>query len=274
MSTGSHWAKMPLRWIHEQGLVNFQGRSPQGVRMFSMLDFVRDADDAPLRNESIAALKLYLVLCCQADYRTGLATFTYTDLESLAVMSRAVISRSLTRLEAAQLIKREPQALKSGSKIQILAWDDDYAWGKIPKLWLYDGNRGRMLLLKEFNFSQLSLHALKIYLTLLAFRDRRGIATLSYDRLVHYTGVLRHQVADAITRLYDSRLISFRPGEFQSEYEFDRTNRYLVRGFGTRWPSPDDHQAAAEKANAPGAKLPANKKDIEATLEFVQDGSR
>lgn len=55
--------------------------------MFSMLDFVRDADDAPLRNESIAALKLYLVLCCQANYRSGIATVTYTGLESLAGMS-------------------------------------------------------------------------------------------------------------------------------------------------------------------------------------------
>jgi hypothetical protein len=119
----------------------------------------------------------------------------------------------------------------------------------------------------------LDVHASKIYLTLLAFRDRRGIATLSYDRLVHYTGMLRHQVADAITRLYDSRLISFRPGEFQSEYEFDRTNRYLVREFGTHWPSSDDQQAAAEKADAQGGKQPANKKEIGATLDFIRDAS-
>ncbi len=30
--------------------------------------------------------------------------------------------------------------------------------------------------------------------------------------------------------MYDLRLISFRPGEFQIEEEFYRTNRYLVRG--------------------------------------------
>lgn len=48
----------------------------------------------------------------------------------------------------------------------------------------------------------------------------------------------------------------------------------MLEGGGTRWPSPDDHQAAPEKVNASRAKLPANKQDVEATLDFVQDGSR
>lgn len=46
-----------------------------------------------------------------------------------------------------------------------------------------------------------------------------------------------------------------------------------MRGFGTRWPSPDDQQAAAEKADARGGKRHANKKEIGATLDFVQDAS-
>ncbi len=43
-----------------------------------------------------------------------------------------------------------------------------------------------------------------------------------------------------------------------------------MRGFGTCWPSPDDHQAAAEIADSQGGKRPGNKKKIEATLDFVQ----
>lgn len=106
----------------------------------------------------------------------------YTELCKLGVMSRAVVARALQRLEKAGLIKRETRALKSGSLIHIENWSDAYGWGKIPKLWLYDGNHGRMLLLSEFNFTQLSFHAMKIYMAILAFRDRRGIATISYDR--------------------------------------------------------------------------------------------
>lgn len=236
----SNWAKMPLRWIHQAGLAEFKGRSLQPVRLFSVLEINQDADDMALRNESLSALKLYLVLCCQADYTTGIAKVTYPKLCELAIMSRALVAKSLTRLEQAKLIRREAQALKNGSSIQIENWNDDYGWGKIPKLWLYDGNSGRMLHLKEFNFTQLSFYSLKIFIGLLAYRDKRGIATLSYDRLSSITGVPRHHIADSITRLYDMRLISFRPGDFNSPNEFDRTNRYLVRGFNTRWPALEE----------------------------------
>lgn len=248
MAAKSEWAKMPIRWIHEDGLVAFRGRSAKPVSKSFLPAWPPEADDAQLRNESLAALKLYLVLSCRADFSTGVAKVTYSELCKLGVMSRAVVARSLQRLEKAGLIRRQTRALKSGSLIHIENWNDVYAWGKIPKLWLYDGNHGRMLLLGEFNFTQLSFHAMKIYLAILSFRDRRGIATISYDRLATCTGVSRHHIAHAITRLYDMELISFRPGEFHSEHQFDRTNRYLVRGFGTRWPAPDEEKPAPRSA--------------------------
>lgn len=267
MVAKSEWAKMPIRWIHEQGLVAFRGRSAKAVIRSFPLGLPAEADDVTLRNESLAALKLYLVLCCRADFSTGMAKVTYTELCKLVVMSRAIVARSLQRLETAGLIKRETRALKSGSLIRIENWNDDYGWGKIPKLWLYDSNHGRMLLLSEFNFTQLSFHAIKIYIAILASRDRRGIATISYDRLTEITGVPRHHIADAVTRLYDMRLISFRPGEFRSEYEFDRTNRYLVRGFGTRWPAPEDEKPAGRSAAAPQRP---SQGDVANALAFVK----
>lgn len=248
MATKSEWAKVPIRWIHENGLVAFRGRSAKLGNNLFLPAWPLETDDAPLRNESLAALKLYLVLSCRADFATGVAKITYSELCKLGVMSRAVVARSLQRLEKAGLIRRETRALKSGSVIQIENWNDTYAWGKLPKLWLYDGNQGRMLLLSEFNFTQLSFHAMKVYLAILAFRDRRGITTISYDRLATCTGVPRHHIADSITRLYAMELISFRPGEFRSEHQFDRTNRYLVRGFGTRWPALDEEKPAPQSA--------------------------
>jgi len=267
MAAKSEWAKMPIRWVHEEGLVAFRGRSTKQITNSFLPAWPPEADNPQLRNESLAALKLYLVLCCRADFSTGMAKVTYTELCKLGVMSRAVVARSLQRLEVAGLVKRETGALKSGSLIRLENWNDAYGWGKIPKLWLYDGNQGRMLLLREFNFTQTSFHAIKIFIAILAFRDRRGIATISYDRLSAYTGVPRHHIADAVTRLYDMRLISFRPGEFRSEHEFDRTNRYLVRGFGTRWSALEEEKPAPRSGPARQRPSPS---DVASTIAFVK----
>ena len=199
----------------------------------------RLVDDELLRNECISALRLYLVLCCRAEYKTGLAKVTYRELIILAKMSRAIISRSLKRLEKEGLISRECQALKLGSEILIVGWNEEnYGWGKIPKLKLYDSNSERMLLLSDFNYSKASFYALKIFIGILAHRDnsRAGIATISYDTLSSITGVPRHHVAHAITQLYQMDLISFRQGDYKSLDAMNRTNRYLVRGLGSYWP--------------------------------------
>lgn len=107
---------------------------------------------------------------------------------------------------------------RGGSLIHIENWSDAYGWGKIPKLWLYDGNHGRMLLLNEFNFTQLSFHAMKIYMAILAFSRYR-------DHQLRPPGGLhwrtKHHIAYAVTRLYDMQLISFRPGEFHCEHQFE-----------------------------------------------------
>lgn len=44
------------------------------------------------------------------------------------------------------------------------------------------------------------------------------------------------------------QLISFRTWEFHCEHQFDRTNRYLVRSFGTRWPALEEEKPAARSA--------------------------
>lgn len=126
-------------------------------------------------------------------------------------------------------------------------------------------------MLTEFNFSRASLSALKVYIALLAYRDsnRGGIAMLSYDRLALITGVKRHHIADAITRLYDLRMISFIQGDFSEASDFSRTNRYLVRGLGVRWTKADEFEVPQSSAHSrPGAA------DIAAANRFVSTSPR
>lgn len=232
----SDWAKLPIDWIREGGLAKFADEAYSLKTLWMK-------EDRSARNVCISSLKLYLALCCRADFTTGNASVTYEELIRLTGLSRPTVSRSLKRLETEKLIQRKAQALRKGSSIQIFGWVESKSWAKIPKRWLYDGSFGaKILMLTEFNFSRASLSALKIYIALLAYRDsnRGGIAMLSYDRLALVTGVKRHHIADAITRLYDLRMISFRQGDFSEESDFSRTNRYLVRGLGIHWPKADE----------------------------------
>lgn len=278
MNDRSQWAKLPLRWVHEGGLTRFTGRALRKVPvnmpfMPPGLEVEREVDVEALCNECIAALRLYLVLCCRTDYSTGLAAVTYPQLTQLAKMSRAVIARSLVRLESEKLIERQSQAKKLGLLVKIVGWDDEYAWGKIPKLWLYDGAKDRLLLLAEFNYCKASLDALKVFIAILSYRskNRAGIAQLSYDKLSEITGVPRYRVADAITKLYAMDLISFRQGDFRDLDPMDRTNRYLVRGLGSYWPEEDAEQADLA-ADAPAAPSKPSKAAVKAAVDFVKAG--
>lgn len=255
------WAKMPVDWIRAGELVNFADESYSVKSMWLK-------EDKSARNACISSLKLYLALCCRADFITGNASVTYEELIRLTGLSRPTVAKALTRLEVEGLIQRKAQALRKGSSILICGWLESKSWAKIPKRWLYDGSSGaKILMLTEFNFSRASLSALKVYVALLAYRDsnRGGIAMLSYDRLALITGVKRHHIADAITRLYDLRMISFRQGDFSEASDFSRTNRYLVRGLGVRWTKTDEFEIpqSSTHKNRPGAA------DIAAANRFV-----
>lgn len=244
----SEWAKLPLRWIHAGGLASFTDMKlkrtpvPENLRWMGREGTEAWLHDKETRNTCIAALRLYLVLCCRADFKTGVAAVTYPELIKLARMARPIVARSIKRLVEAGLIQKKKQPRKEGSVIIIEGWNEAYGWGKIPKLKLYDGNEaGQMLLLAQFNFSKASFHAIKVYIALLAFRDRsaEGLAVVSYDTIAARTGIPRAYVAEAINRLYAMDLISYRPGHFNSGSKDDRTNHYMVKGLTARWPSPN-----------------------------------
>ena len=267
----SEWAKLPLRWIHEGGLVTFTDmklkkmRVPEDQRWMGREWTETWLHDKETRNTCIAALRLYLVLCCRADYKSGEAAVTYPELMKLAHMSRPIVARSITRLVTAGLIRKKEQHRKEGSVIIIERWNEAYGWGKIPKLKLYDGNEaGQMLLLAQFNFSKASFHAIKVYVALMAFRDRsaEGLAVISYDKIAQVTGIARSYVAEAVNQLYAMDLISYRPGHFNSGSADDKTNQYIIKGLTARWPSPNQVEWSGpdldgEPARPPKAVLPA-----------------
>ena len=240
--TQLRWAKMPNRWAMYGGLLKFSEVNERGKI------------DPLVMNTSLAALKVYLAICTRTDYSTGMAKTTYPELSALVGHSRNVVARSLRVLEEAGLIRRETGQARGGSRIYVEGWLEDQGFAKIPKSWLYQGRGSKedrasnpsektLIKLKAFTFNKrVSLHALKIYVLLLALRRKDvpkgdGLTVISYDKIAEHTGVRRHSVSPAITLLMEMNLISFRSGDPNplDTLDFDRTNRYLIKGLNLRY---------------------------------------
>ncbi|BCS42453.1 MULTISPECIES: hypothetical protein [Pseudomonas] len=246
------WAKMPNRWVMGGGLAGFSDRNGAGKL------------DVTHLNSSIAALKVYLAVCTRAKYETGIARTTYPELSELVGMSRSVIARSLRILEAHQLLRRDSPNSRAGSIIYVTRWLEDKGFAKIPKSWLYHGRGAgeerapkpeqRLVKLNAFKFhKRISLQALKAYIALIAMRskdgkDGHGLTVISYDRISDLTGIPRHSVSMAVTLLLEMNLISFRPGSYSEGdgQDFDRTNRYLIKGLNLRFRALEDETQVAK----------------------------
>lgn len=259
------WAKMPNRWAMYGGLKNFGEQDDQG-------DI-----DLTVMNTSLAALKVYLAICTRAKYQTGVAKTTYPELCALVGHSRNVVARSLQVLEDGGYIRRDTGQPRTGSSIYVERWVDDEGFAKIPKSWLYHGRGPKedrasnppeksLVKLKAFTFNKrLSLQSLKIYILLLALRHRDfpkddGLTVISYDKISELTGVGRHAVSPAITLLFEMNLITFRSGEYSGydAQDFDRTNRYLIKGLNVRYIGIVETGVSHEpKPRAPAQRAPA-----------------
>nr|WP_279158003.1 hypothetical protein [Pseudomonas corrugata] len=254
------WAKMPNRWAMSGELNTFgEQNDPGNVDLVAM-------------NTSLAALKVYIAICTRANYKTGIARTTYPELSNLVGHSRNVIGRSLQVLEYGGYIRRDTGQPRGGSLIYVERWLEDEGFAKIPKSWLYHGRGPKedqstenpettLVKLKAFGLNKrISLQALKIYILLLAMRHRDfpkddGLTVISYDKISHYTGVGRHAVSPAITLLMEMNLITFRSGD-QGGYDgmdFDRTNRYLIKGLNVRYQGLSD----AAPTHVPTPRAPA-----------------
>ncbi|HBN9565033.1 hypothetical protein Q8W90_28400 [Pseudomonas aeruginosa] len=273
--TKNLWAKMPNAWIREGGLALFGDRDSNG-------DFSRGE-----LNTSLACLKTYVAICTRTDFETGVARTTYAELSQLTEQSRSVVSRSLALLEAYDLIDCDSPSRGAGTYITVSRWLTEKGFAKIPKRWLLTareatkdlhGPKGTLLKFRQFRFeSRLSLIALKVYLVLLAYRDSGrgpgdGLAIISYTRIAEVAGIGRHLVSDAVTKLLEMNLLTFRTGDYREgdNVDFDRTNRYLIRGLNVQWQGADEEAEGAKRSKKSKRNI---KGEIEATRAMLDAGA-
>lgn len=252
------FARLPIKWIQSGEVAKFDSRIDG------------QAISRTEQNSSIAALRLFVSLCMIADYHSGQVKTTYPRLIALSGLSRPIVARALKRLVKERLLEKIEKPIREGTALQMAGWGEPFH-GKLPKARLYDGSNSQLLVMHQFEFSALSLYALKVYLVICAYRDRKNsnIATINYATISRQTGVPLHQIPSSLNRLYHLELISYKQADYYDFWsnEQDRTNRYLVRGLGDRWPAFNPEGSAG----ASGKSAKASKAQISAANKFVSE---
>jgi DNA-binding transcriptional ArsR family regulator len=237
------WSKIPTAWIrYDAGLMAFTIRDVGG---------------------SAAALKIYISIALLAAYRTkaptlyaGQATVSYDEFELITGLSRSLIPRGIEILKSAGMIEVIESARIHAYR--LVGYDDDSrGWGKLPYDHLRSGPSGGRLAAVGHRY-QGDLNALKIYLALVAFRDgASGYSSLSYDKIVEYTGVHRSRVRPALSSLYETRLVAVDPTTDLRE-KLNAPRRYVVEGLARQ-------RLADEGMSVPGSPEALRSRPLGAT---------
>jgi hypothetical protein len=220
----AEWVRIPTKWIRnldDCGLCKFQ---PQEAGV------------------SIAALLLYIVIVHQANGRSkkemhlfGKAQLTYSFFQNASELSRSMISRGLRKLESCGLIRTS----KFGKNVvyELIDNNPDRDWAKLPNAYLYkDANNGELKAFRNFTHrNKHELNALKIYLLIVAFRDRKlNAALLTYDTISAYTGIPRNSIRTALSHLTNSELIQIDRDSMPFFRQKRPPSQYRVRGVNPR----------------------------------------
>jgi hypothetical protein len=186
-------------------------------------DWLRDEDNSLLatmrwkgqnKSDQIAALMLYVVVVQHAidepqpmQPGKGCCALTYTQLSEITGLSRAKVAGGLKILLRHDLIEN----IKTGRNnlFRVANYGQASGWAKLPAKGLYSENLTKIKAFHAFHLRQKNeLNALKIYLTILAFRSNvENHAKLTYETLTKYTGVQRNEVRSAISLLVNLEFI-------------------------------------------------------------------
>jgi predicted transcriptional regulator len=209
------WGRIPTSWISNK-------EKP----------LLKSFDWSEKGSTHIAALMLYIALNQQSPGEKNKAAITYDQLCHAVSLSRAMVSAGIKHLEEVGLI----QIKKNGRAniYQIVGRDKGSHWAKLPVRRLYD-EEGIIDPFKHFNLrKRTELNALKLYLLIIAFRDnKKNHTTISYEKIMDYTGISRGFIRGAISFLINLEMIDVDRQLIDGKTE-KRMNVYWTRGISFR----------------------------------------
>lgn len=206
-------------------------------------EVLRDVSQSPLRgmtwvgqskSDYISALMVYIVLVHHANEHDsirsgakGTVCITYEKLCDLIGVSRSKVSKGIKILESLSLIEKMLNGRKNMYSITNFLCTS--GWAKLPAKGLYDKGMSYIKAFASFKLrSKVELHALKIYLVIVAFRDNSTNHTqLSYDKISEYSFVQKNDIKSALSLLVANKLIQVDsiPTELN---EFSTSNLYRL----------------------------------------------
>lgn len=199
------WAKCPSAWarVKKEDVVADMRTGgipkPPGLGMITWRTH---------RTTGTAALIVLLALAVAANlakkglekkermHTNNLVFATYTELENLTGLSRVLISRALRLLEDLQAISTLKVGNACAYALQGIEKDGD--WCSVPQERLMDGTDYLKKLkgIRETIRRPASFFAMKLYILLMVFRDRRANVTrISYEVIAQYTGLRREDIS-------------------------------------------------------------------------------
>lgn len=164
--------------------------------------------------------------------KTDLVQATYEEIQAVAPLSRKLVCEGLKLLHTVGAISSERYGNRS--IYHLLGIDEGGQWCELPQ----------QHLLNSFSFMHrfgpfvdqikrpTTLHALKLYMLLLTFRNSHLNATrMSYDTIAEYTGLRREEISTAVLLLIGAQLCRMATDQEVEVRKGDRThNRYIVMG--------------------------------------------
>lgn len=161
---------------------------------------------------------------------------TYEDLIALTNLSRGPIASGLKLLRELGAIT----ATKNGNgciySLQGIETNGNYC--ALPQEYLLDGQTvmRRLKGLHTAIKNRSSLDAMKLYMLLLALRDRQlNVARASYPTIREYTGMRKEEISVAVQLLQGAQLIRLaRDEEVPLNVGQHRHNRYIIAGLSGR----------------------------------------
>lgn len=205
--------------------------------------WIRDKESTPLRNmkwsgpdktDNIAALMLFIAMNHHANNfitidrpKIGRCVLTYTQLTCITGLSRAKVASGLRVLKKLGIISEINQGGRNNI-YQIENYGANSGWAKLPAKGMYSEDLQKINAFQKFHLrSKNELNALKIYYIIIAFRNNdSNYATISYEKIVHYTGINRNEIKAALSLIINLGLIHV--DTRVSEVDYNTVNMYRL----------------------------------------------
>lgn len=244
------WAKFPNRWVKP-----YEGSDGKLVYPLAGLKWSQD------RQHRITAIAVPVILMALA-VRVNLANLgreladrvddrvavTYNELQDLTGFARATISKALMVLEGMGAIISHKEG--RSRVYELVGIDEAGGYCQLPQSHILDRSKtskkkkkvseagetedadmygGKMIRFLDLPRKRISLHAMKLYVLLLVYRNRRFNTTaISYDGIEKQAGIRREDIPPALSLLIALELV--RVSNDVDSREEDNSQRYKVIG--------------------------------------------